>query len=81
LIERALELETGRRMKQTDDLRERNTETLRRLEAQATQCVEQAAIEALESAGANMPLAESAARGVYAEVRSASIEAAAVNVS
>ncbi len=69
LIEGTVDLESGRRMKHTDGLRDRNAEVLRRLEMRATQEVEQAANEALESARTNMPSGESAAEGVYAQAK------------
>jgi len=69
LIEGTLDLESGRRMKHTDELRERNAEVLRRLEARVTDEAEQAAKEALKSARTNMPSGESAAEGVYAETK------------
>ena len=67
LIDGALDLQSGRRMKHTDELSERNAELLRRAEARVTDEVEQAANEALESARTNMPKGESAADGVYAD--------------
>ena len=67
LIEGTLDLESGQRLKRTDGLRKRNAELLSRLEARVIQEVEHAAEEALESARTNMPRAESAADGVYAE--------------
>lgn len=67
LIDGALDLQSGRRMKHTDELSERNAELLRRAEARVTDEVERAANEALESARTNMPKGESAADGVYAE--------------
>lgn len=79
LIEGTLDLESGRRLKRTEALRERNTEVLRRLEARATREIEQATEEAQESARVNMPRAESAGEGVYAEAQSVLEEAAAVN--
>lgn len=69
LIEGTLDLESGRRMKRSDALRERNAAVLRRLEQQAIDEIDQATVQALESARSNMPRAESAAEGVYAEAR------------
>jgi pyruvate dehydrogenase E1 component alpha subunit/2-oxoisovalerate dehydrogenase E1 component alpha subunit len=67
LIEGTLELETGRRAKRTDGLR--NAEALRRIEDRVILEVEQAAEQALESARTHMPKGESAAKGVYAEAQ------------
>jgi TPP-dependent pyruvate/acetoin dehydrogenase alpha subunit len=77
LIEGTLDLESGQRLKRTDSLRNSNAEVLSRLETRVTQEIEQAAEEALESARTNMPSAESAADGVYSEVRSLFTEALA----
>jgi TPP-dependent pyruvate/acetoin dehydrogenase alpha subunit len=74
LIEGTLDLESGRRVKRTDALRERNAVVLRNLEQHVIDQVDQAAIQALESKRSNMPRAESAADGVYAEANS--VEAA-----
>jgi len=79
LIEGTLDLESGRRMKDTDGMRERNAEVLRRLEARVTDEVEQAANDALESARTNMPKGESAAEGVYAQAKAVLNEAVAVS--
>jgi TPP-dependent pyruvate/acetoin dehydrogenase alpha subunit len=76
LLEGAIDLETGRRVKRNDDLRERNGEVLRRLEQRVIDEVERAAEEALESKRTNMPRPESAAEGVYAPATSALREAA-----
>jgi len=67
LIEDTLDLETGRRVKRTEALRQRNAEVLRRLEQQVANDVERAAEEALASKRDRMPRPESAAEGVYAE--------------
>ena len=75
LIESTMDLESGRRAKHIDGLRERNAEVLRSLESRVTKEVEQAAREALESAHTNMPTGESAADGVYAEAKAALNEA------
>jgi pyruvate dehydrogenase E1 component alpha subunit/2-oxoisovalerate dehydrogenase E1 component alpha subunit len=79
LIEGTLDLESGRRMKHTDALRERNARVLSRLEQRVIDEVDQAAIQALESARTNMPRAESAAEGVYGEAEK--VEAASIAVS
>jgi len=79
LIEGTLDLESGRRMKDTDGLRGRNAEVLRRVEARVTDEVEQAANEALESARNNMPIGESAAEGVYAGAKAVLNEAVAAS--
>jgi len=74
LIEDTLDLETGRRVKRTDALRQRNAEVLRRSEARIADDVERAADEALASKRERMPRPESAADGVYAEtVREAGV--------
>jgi TPP-dependent pyruvate/acetoin dehydrogenase alpha subunit len=69
LIDSAMDLESGRRAKHIDGLRERNAEMLHSVESRVTKEVEQASREALESAHNNMPTGESAAEGVYGEVR------------
>jgi len=69
LIEGQLDLETGRRMMDTDGLRERNAELLRQVEARVTREVDQAAEEALASTRNSPHRAESAAQGVYAEAK------------
>jgi TPP-dependent pyruvate/acetoin dehydrogenase alpha subunit len=79
LIEGTLDLESGRRMKRTDALRERNAGVLRSLEQRVIDEVDQAAIQALESKRSNMPRAETAAEGVYAQVNS--LEAASLAAS
>jgi TPP-dependent pyruvate/acetoin dehydrogenase alpha subunit len=75
LIESTMDLESGRRAKHIDGLRERNAEVLRSVESRVTKEVEQATREALESAHINMPTGESAADGVYAEAKAALNEA------
>ncbi|HEY3134664.1 MAG TPA: thiamine pyrophosphate-dependent dehydrogenase E1 component subunit alpha [Blastocatellia bacterium] len=77
LIEATMDLETGRRVKRSDALRERNAEVLRRLEQQVIDEVERAAGEALESARTNMPKPESAAQDVYATTKPPVVQAAA----
>jgi hypothetical protein len=67
LIEDSLDLETGRRVKRTDGLRQRNAEVLRRSEQRVVNEVERAAEEALVSGRENMPHGESVADGVYAQ--------------
>ena len=67
LVEDTLNLETGRRVKRTDGLRERNIEVLQRSEELVVIEVERAAQEALASAREKMPRPASAAEGVYAE--------------
>jgi hypothetical protein len=67
LIEGNLDLESGRQMKRTDALRERNAGILRSVEQRVIDEVDHAAIQALESARTNMPRGESAAERVYAE--------------
>lgn len=70
LIEGALDLETGRRMKQTAVIRELNAETLRRVEERVIKEIERASEEALESMRTKMPRPDSAAEGVYADAQS-----------
>lgn len=75
LIEDTLDLETGRRVKRTDALRQRNAEALRHAEERVANDVDRAADEALASKRERMPRPESAADGVYAEAaREAAIE-------
>jgi TPP-dependent pyruvate/acetoin dehydrogenase alpha subunit len=78
LIEGTLDLENERRVKRTDALRQRNAGVLRSLEQRVIDEVDQATIQALESGRTNMPRAESAAEGVYAEAPG---EAASIAVS
>ena len=79
LIESTMDLESGRRVKHIDGLRERNAEMLRSVESQVTKEVERAANEALESARTNMPRGESAADRVYAEAKAPLNEAVAAS--
>ena len=79
LIESTMDLESGRRVKHIDGLRERNAEMLRSVESRVTKEVEQAANEALESARTNMPRGESAADRVYAEAKAPLNEAVAAS--
>lgn len=78
LIEGALDLENGSRSKRTQALRDRNAGVLQSLNCRVIDEVDQAAVQALESARINMPRAESAAEGVYAEPRG--VEAASIAV-
>lgn len=78
LIDGTLDLESGRRVKRTDALRERNAGVLRTLEQHAIEAVDRAAVQALESRRFNMPRGESAAEGVYAQANS--VEAASTAV-
>ena len=79
LIEGTMDLESGRRAKHIDGLRERNAEVLRDVESRVTKEVEQAASEALESARTNMPTGESATDGANAEAKAALNEAVAAS--
>lgn len=65
LIEGTLDLESGKRLRRTDKMRERNTEILRQVEERVTQEIDQAIEEALESRRSRNPLPESAGDGVY----------------
>lgn len=76
LIEGTLDLESGRGMKSTDALRERNAGVLRNVEQRVIDEVDQAEIEALESKRSHMPRAESAADGVYAQAKMAEVASA-----
>ena len=67
LINGSVDLESGLRQPRTADMRERNAEILRRAEQRVIAEVEQAAVEALESRTARMPLPESARTGVYSD--------------
>lgn len=69
LEEGTLDLATGRRMRRTNSLRQRNAEILRRAEERVIREVEQAAEEALASSRQRLPLPESAGEGVYANHR------------
>jgi TPP-dependent pyruvate/acetoin dehydrogenase alpha subunit len=73
LIEGPLDLETGRRMKQTAVIRELNAEILRRAEQRVIKEIERAEEEALESLRTRMPRPESAAEGVYAPEKSLAV--------
>lgn len=79
LIEGSLDLESGSRVDSSDETRERNAATLRRLEEQVIEEIERAADEALDSARTNMPVGASAAEGVYAETKAILDEALAAS--
>jgi len=79
LIDGTMDLESGRRVKRSDALRERNADTLRRVESQVIEEIDRAAEEALASSRNNMPEPHSAADGVYAEAEAVLEEAVAVN--
>lgn len=70
LIEGALDLETGRRLKPTAVIRELNAEILRRSEDRVIKEIERASEEALGSLRTKLPRAESASEGVYADAQS-----------
>jgi TPP-dependent pyruvate/acetoin dehydrogenase alpha subunit len=65
LIDGAMQLE-GQPATNSDERRNINASVLSRIEARATEEIEQAEQQALKSARENMPLGESAAEGVYA---------------
>jgi 2-oxoisovalerate dehydrogenase E1 component len=77
LIEGTLDLDSGRRVKRSPALRERNAATLRRVESRVIEEIDRAAGEALASARNNMPDPRSAASGVYAEAETLLEEAVA----
>jgi TPP-dependent pyruvate/acetoin dehydrogenase alpha subunit len=79
LIEGTMDLESGRRVKRSDALRERNADTLKRVESQVIEEIDRAADDAVASSRNNMPEPRSAAEGVYSEVKAALEEAVAVN--
>jgi len=79
LIEGARDLESGRTVKPTDAQRERNAAVLRSVEQHVIDEVDRAEIQALESKRSNMPRAESAAKGVYAEAQIAEVATTAVS--
>jgi TPP-dependent pyruvate/acetoin dehydrogenase alpha subunit len=66
LIDAAIEFESGRPAKRTNELRDSNTQVLSLIEQRVIDEVELAAGQALESARGRMPRAESAAERVYA---------------
>ena len=65
LIDHAMQLE-GQPANNADERRNINASVLSRIEARLTEEIEQAEQQALKSARENMPLGESAAKGVYA---------------
>jgi TPP-dependent pyruvate/acetoin dehydrogenase alpha subunit len=67
LIDAAIEFESGRPAKRTNELRDSNTQVLSLIEQRVIDEVELAAGQALESARGRMPRAESAAERVYAQ--------------
>jgi TPP-dependent pyruvate/acetoin dehydrogenase alpha subunit len=67
LIEGTLDLETGRRMRRTNRLRQRNAEILQQAEERVLGEVELAAEDALISSRQRLPLPASAGEGVYAK--------------
>ncbi len=67
LIEGTLDLETGRRVRRTSALQEKNRRVLALSEQRVIEEVERAAEEALASKRDRMPRPESAAEGVYAD--------------
>ena len=69
LINEALDLQSGRRVKQTEALRDKNASVLRDLEQQVINEIDLASVQALDSVRSNMPRPESAAQGVYAEAK------------
>jgi TPP-dependent pyruvate/acetoin dehydrogenase alpha subunit len=81
LIEGVLDLETGRRMKQTAVIRELNAEILRRAEERVIKEIDRAAEEALESLRTRMPRPDSASEGVYADAGSFNGDPAALSVN
>lgn len=70
LIGGALDLLDGKREQQTEALRERNAQVLREAEQRLLAEIEQAEKDALDSRARRLPLPESAALGVYANVQS-----------
>lgn len=69
LIEDALDLESGLRVKRTPALQQRNAAVLLEVETRVTQEVERASEEALASSRTNVPIPASTLEGVYAERR------------
>jgi len=67
LLEGALDLESGRRLRPGRAMRKRNADILQQAEARVIAEIEQAEREALASRITQMPRPESAATGVYAE--------------
>jgi TPP-dependent pyruvate/acetoin dehydrogenase alpha subunit len=66
LIEGTMDLETGRRVKRTAALKQRNADVLGRAEQRVNMEIDRAAEEALSSLRERMPIPESAANGVFA---------------
>jgi TPP-dependent pyruvate/acetoin dehydrogenase alpha subunit len=69
LIGSTVDLETGRRIKRSPVLREKNAAVLRQAEERVTAEVESAASSALSSVRDRMPRPDSAADGVYAAIK------------
>jgi TPP-dependent pyruvate/acetoin dehydrogenase alpha subunit len=67
LIEGTMDLASGRRLRRTESLRQRNSEILAEAETHIIAEVEQAAEDALKSSRERLPVPESAAQGVYAD--------------
>jgi TPP-dependent pyruvate/acetoin dehydrogenase alpha subunit len=67
LTDGTLDLETGRRMKRSAALKERNVDVLKRAEEKIVNEIDRAAEEALASSRENMPRGESASDGVYSD--------------
>lgn len=67
LIEGAVDLQTGERFEGPGSRGDQNAATLRSIEERVIREVDEAAEEALRSARARMPLAETAAEGVYSK--------------
>src|SRR5262249_21697081 len=67
LIEDTLDLESGKRVKRTPSLQQRNAAILLENERRVTDEVDRAAVEALSSSRTQVPVPESAVEGVYAE--------------
>jgi pyruvate dehydrogenase E1 component alpha subunit/2-oxoisovalerate dehydrogenase E1 component alpha subunit len=71
LIEGTLDLESGRRMRRTPGLRERNAALLQQSEARVLAEIDKAEQDALVSAKTRLPVPESAGEGVYGETSKA----------
>jgi pyruvate dehydrogenase E1 component alpha subunit/2-oxoisovalerate dehydrogenase E1 component alpha subunit len=71
LSESDLDLETGEHVQSSDSLKNHNNDLLSRVEAKVTAEVDGAAQEALASLRDRMPRPESAAEGVYADLKGA----------
>ncbi|MEW6128937.1 MAG: thiamine pyrophosphate-dependent dehydrogenase E1 component subunit alpha [Acidobacteriota bacterium] len=67
LLEGTLDLESGRRLRRTNAMRERNEAILRQVEAQVLKEIEQSEQDALASVKTQKPVPESAREGVYRE--------------